>query len=413
VGTNGIITTVAGNGTAGYSGDGGAATIAELSNPYSVAVDASGNLFIADESNQRIREVGTNGFITTVAGNGTPGYSGDGGAATNAELRSPWGVAVDASGNLFIADTDNQRIRRVVFAGPTLVLTNLGAANAGAYDVVVSSPYGSITSSVAILTVLPLLSASFALNQASGAAPLTVIFTNTTSGSYTNAVWSYGDGTTETNLNPTVTHTYSNAGATAVTNRVVLTVTGSALYQSSATNAVVVWPVPVPSFTLSASSVGVNVPVRFTNTTAGGTFASVLWSFGDNTYDSSTNWVSHSYSAAGIETVTLWVTNSYGVAASAEGSVTLTNATSGVVVSTPRITSLRVQGGTNVIVTGTNIASGAHSYYIMETTNAATARSNWLPVLTNTCAADGSGSFSDSVPVSGAIQFFLIEVPIP
>ena len=70
-----------------------------------MAVDASGNLFIADTDNQRIRKVGTNGIITTVAGNGTAGYSGDGGPATNAELNYPYGVAVDATGNLFIADS--------------------------------------------------------------------------------------------------------------------------------------------------------------------------------------------------------------------------------------------------------------------------------------------------------------------
>ena len=136
----------------GYSGDGGAATNAELDYPSDVAVDATGNLFIADPYNNRIRKVGTNGIITTVAGNGTNGYSGDGGAATNAELNDPYGVAVDATGNLFIADSDNDRIRKVVFPGPTLVLNNVGLGNAGAYDVVVSSPYGSVTSSVVNLT---------------------------------------------------------------------------------------------------------------------------------------------------------------------------------------------------------------------------------------------------------------------
>ncbi len=165
VGTNGIINTVAGNGYGaglfygGYSGDGGAATNAELSEPSAVAVDAGGNLFIADEGNQRIREVGTNGIIITVAGNGTNGYSGDGGAATNAELSEPSGVAVDATGNLFIADTYNERIRKVVFnssvLGPALVLNDVGFGNAGAYDVVVSGPYGSVTSSKIILNVTP------------------------------------------------------------------------------------------------------------------------------------------------------------------------------------------------------------------------------------------------------------------
>ena len=113
VDTNGIITTVAGNGSASYSGDGGAATNASLYYPCGVAFDASGNLYIADYGNNRIRKVDTNGIITTVAGNGSCGYSGDGGAATNASLYYPYGVALDAFGNLYIADYDNNRIRKV------------------------------------------------------------------------------------------------------------------------------------------------------------------------------------------------------------------------------------------------------------------------------------------------------------
>jgi hypothetical protein len=108
----GVVTTVAGNGIEGYSGDGGAATNAELNSPTGIAVDSSGNLFIADSQNNRIREV-SNGTITTVAGNGTAGFSVDGGPATSAELDLPTAVAVDASGNLYIADTDNQRVREV------------------------------------------------------------------------------------------------------------------------------------------------------------------------------------------------------------------------------------------------------------------------------------------------------------
>jgi ribosomal protein S30 len=109
----GIITTVAGNGVYGYSGDGGLATQAMLTYPHGVVVDASGNLYIADRDNERVRKVDTNGIITTVAGNGVYGYSGDGGPATQAMLRWPYGGAVDASGNLYIADMDNNRIRKV------------------------------------------------------------------------------------------------------------------------------------------------------------------------------------------------------------------------------------------------------------------------------------------------------------
>jgi len=101
----------------------------------------------------------SNGIITTVAGNGTNGYSGDWGAATNAELNGPSGVAVDATGNLFIGDGDNNRIRKVVSQSPTLVLNDVGFGNAGAYDVVVSNPYGSVTSSVVNLTIGIILSA--------------------------------------------------------------------------------------------------------------------------------------------------------------------------------------------------------------------------------------------------------------
>jgi sugar lactone lactonase YvrE len=126
LGTNGIIATVAGSGITGYSGDGGAATAAGI-DPASVAVDSSGNLFIADNGNNRIRKVGTNGIISTVAGNGTPGYSGEGRAVTNA-LKSPQGVAVDASGNLFIADTGNQRVRKVSPDGIMSTVAGKGTA---------------------------------------------------------------------------------------------------------------------------------------------------------------------------------------------------------------------------------------------------------------------------------------------
>jgi sugar lactone lactonase YvrE len=125
----GVITTVAGNGTTGFSGDGGAATSASLNTPYGIAVDGSGNLFIADSGNNRIRRVNAaTGIITTVAGNGAASFSGDGGAATSASLNDPWGVAVDGSGNLFIADTSNGVIRSVDAA--TGVITTV-AGNGG------------------------------------------------------------------------------------------------------------------------------------------------------------------------------------------------------------------------------------------------------------------------------------------
>ncbi len=110
---SGLISTVAGNGDPGYSGDGGPAAVAALRGPLGVTVDEAGDLYIADTYNNRIRRVDPDGVITTVAGNGDNGFSGDGGPAAAATLAYPQGVTVDASGNLYIADTDNNRIRRV------------------------------------------------------------------------------------------------------------------------------------------------------------------------------------------------------------------------------------------------------------------------------------------------------------
>ena len=112
--SGGVITTVAGNGTAGFTGDNASATSAELNNPTGVAVDSSGNLYIADSGNNVVRKV-ANGTITTFAGNNSAGagYSGDGAAATGAQLNNPVGVAVDASGNVYIADAGNNVVRQV------------------------------------------------------------------------------------------------------------------------------------------------------------------------------------------------------------------------------------------------------------------------------------------------------------
>ena len=108
----GELTRLAGNGTSGYSGDNGPATSAELNGVMGVAADAAGDVYIADTGNNRIRKV-SNGVITTIAGNGFLGYSGDGGPATSAELNQPFGVAADVSGNVYIADSENYVVRKV------------------------------------------------------------------------------------------------------------------------------------------------------------------------------------------------------------------------------------------------------------------------------------------------------------
>ena len=132
--SNGVITTFAGNGTPGFAGDGASATSAELNGPWGVAVDSAGNLYIADLGNNRIRKV-SGGEITTVAGNGTAGYSGDGGAAANAELNGPSAIAPDSAGNFYIADFENDRIRIMSSSSCTYSIgsTSLVAPASGAY----------------------------------------------------------------------------------------------------------------------------------------------------------------------------------------------------------------------------------------------------------------------------------------
>src|SRR5437773_2057330 len=129
---SGIITTVAGNGSPAFAGDDGAATSASLNGPVAVALDASGNLYVADQGNHRIRKVAAaTGIITTVAGNGINTFAGDGGAATNASLNYPASVALDASGNLYIADPNNNRIRKVAAATGIITTVAGGGSSLG------------------------------------------------------------------------------------------------------------------------------------------------------------------------------------------------------------------------------------------------------------------------------------------
>lgn len=128
--SKGIITTIAGNGTMGFSGDNGPAMSAQLNYPAGVAVDSAGNVYISDFGNNRIRKV-SNGVITTVAGGGTGGSLGDNGPATSARLSQPIGVAVDAAGNLYIADNQNGRVRKVTNGTITTIAGNGGKGIAG------------------------------------------------------------------------------------------------------------------------------------------------------------------------------------------------------------------------------------------------------------------------------------------
>lgn len=124
----GIILTIAGAGTSGYTGDGGQATAATFNSPIDVAYDGAGNLFISDYMNSVIRKVNTSGVISTYAGNGTMSYGGDGGPATAAALQNPVGLGADVSGNLYICDRNNNRLRRVSTSGVMTTAAGTGSA---------------------------------------------------------------------------------------------------------------------------------------------------------------------------------------------------------------------------------------------------------------------------------------------
>jgi len=164
VAADGTITTVVGTGVEGFGGDGGPATRALLAYPADVAFDAQGNLYIADQRNNRVRRVDRNGIITTVVGNGLHGYDGDGGPPLLAILDYPGGLAFDPQGNLYIADHHNNRVRKVVFNPPALALSpaslNFAATAGGAapaeQTVTLTNP-GAGNLSISILTDQPWL----------------------------------------------------------------------------------------------------------------------------------------------------------------------------------------------------------------------------------------------------------------
>lgn len=146
-----IISTVAGGGTSGL-GDGGAATDCGLHNPVGIALDAAGNIYIGDRDNNRIRKINTSGIITTIAGTGTAGFSGDGGPATDAKIYAPYGLCVDASGNVYFTDNGNDRIRKISTVGIITTIAGGGTGGLGdggsATDAKLFGPAGVVTDNI-------------------------------------------------------------------------------------------------------------------------------------------------------------------------------------------------------------------------------------------------------------------------
>jgi sugar lactone lactonase YvrE len=257
---NGIITTAAGTGVTGFAGDGGPAGSAELNTPLSVATDSEGDLYIADASNWRVRKVDANGTITTVAGNGIAGFSGDGGQATSAEISLPRGVAVDPAGNVYIADLSNYRVRKVTPDGRIGSIAGngiLGFSGDGgqALSAELGSVYGVATDAGGdvfvfdssnqrvreVVNVPPTPSFS---EKAASSDPHQIAFDASASadpdGSITAYAWTFGDG--QGASGETVTHTYAQAGTYTAS----LTVTDDSGATAATTAVVVVTSPPAP-----------------------------------------------------------------------------------------------------------------------------------------------------------------------
>jgi hypothetical protein len=131
----GIISTIAGNGTVGYSGDGGPATNAQFAGAGFIALDGAGNIYVPDFGNHCIRKVSTTGIVTTVAGGNGPGYSGDGGIATDAKMNRPKGIVTDALGNLYVAEYGSNRIRKITTSGVISTIAGTGTAGYNGEDI--------------------------------------------------------------------------------------------------------------------------------------------------------------------------------------------------------------------------------------------------------------------------------------
>lgn len=183
---SGIITTIAGNGEQTFSGDGGQAADAGLDSPAGLAFDAAGNLYLSDTHNQRIRRVDLAGIITTVAGNGSPGSAGDNGNSTAAQLAHPTGITVTSAGDILFADSGNQRIRAVAGTGISTLAGNADqadtASSLSSARTVATSAAGDISYSGGILRQVAPAALAFGMQKiASASAPQSLLLTNTSS----------------------------------------------------------------------------------------------------------------------------------------------------------------------------------------------------------------------------------------
>jgi len=333
INTSGIITTVAGTGTAGYSGDGGPATAADLNAPMGIALDAAGSIYIGDWSNNRIRKINTSGIISTYAGDGTPTYGGDGGAATAAKLRNPSGVVADGAGNLYIADANNFRIRVVTpastpvfdggspqslvvcensvanFINSLLTVTDPGTALTETYSITLAPSHGGISTGSTVTSGTSVVPAGWAYTPTTGYTGTDTFKIQVSNGANTAATTVYvtvnplpvaGTITGTTGICVAVSATFSDAApggvwssgttgiatlssTTGLTTAVTGIAPGTDIIYYTVTNScgtavaaytVNVLGVPVVAAIAGADTICLASPATFTDATTGGTWAS-------------------------------------------------------------------------------------------------------------------------------------------
>ncbi len=308
----GIISTVAGTGVAGYSGDGGQATSAQLNNPYGIAVDAQGNLYIADLGNNRVRKVTTAGVISTVAGTGVAGYSGDGGQATSAQLKTPIAVAVDAQGSLYIADYGNYRVRKVTTAGVISTVAGTGVAGSSGDGGQATSAQLNSPAGIAVGAAGTLYMADWANNRIRAVSGGII----TTIAGSTAGFAGDGGAASSAQLNSPFDLAVDSRGS---------------LYVSDTLNQrlrKIENKPPTASFTLSPESGTAPLTVSVDGSASAdpdGKIIAYTWEFGDGGTANSAK-ASHTYTAAGTLTATLTVTDDSGASASMSKTITV-NAT--------------------------------------------------------------------------------------
>ncbi len=333
-----IISTIAGTGTSSYSGDGGAATAAYLNNPRGVVVDASGNVYISDQNNSRVRKIDTSGVITTLAGTGTSGHTGDGGPATAAQIEKPAGLAIDGNGDLLMGDTNDGVIRKISISGTSTTSGTLSGASSvcvSANTTLTSSgtsggAWSSSSTSIATVSssgVVTGVSAGSATISYSVSGASSVATMSMTVNPLPNAGTISGLSTLCTSTTTTLTSSGSGGGswtssstarATVNASGVVTGVTAGAVTISYsvtngcgtdvATNAMTINASPVAGTISGATNVCVAANTTLTTSGSGGSWSSSAT--GTATVNSSTGSVFGV--AAGSATITYTATNSCG-----------------------------------------------------------------------------------------------------